>query len=237
MPITHEEQRQKWNKEHAHPYALLQMDSHEASSSIERFLGFLKARGFGGAKGVEMGCGKGRNVIALAKEGFVSMMYGFDFSDVAILEAARRAAEEDILAKTDLKVADATEEWPYLSDHFDFGIDCAASTDIETAEGRLFAGREMFRVLKPGGFLLVWAMSEEDEYHKLMRARSPAEEANAFYHPRTGKFEKVFTEEELDTLYEKFLAVEKLRIPKTSRFFGVPYATSMHWRIYQKPLE
>ena len=234
MSITHDEQREKWNEEHAHPYALVQMDDHEASGSVLSFLEFLKKQKMRDVSGVEMGCGKGRNVIGCAKEGFVSVMHGFDFSDVAILEAARRATSEDISGKTDFKVMDATERWEYPPGFFDFGIDCAASTDIEDAGKRQFAISEMFRVLKPGGFLLVYAMSTDDAYHKLMREKSPAEETGAFYHPETGKFEKVFSEEELDALYTDFALVEKRRLDKTARFFGVSYPTRMHWRVYRK---
>ncbi len=237
MPISHEEQREKWNKEHARPHVLVQMDKREPSSSILLFINFLKKQSLETARGVEMGCGKGRNVIALAKEDFVSRMYGFDFSDIAVAEAKKRAAEEGVTRKTDFRVMDATKPWDFPSGSFDFGIDCAVSTDIESERGRAFSASEMLRVLKPGGYFLVYVMSTDDEYHRLMRQESPAEEMHAFYHPETGKFEKVFTEGELDALHAKFRIVEKRRIPKQSRFFWISYATKMHWRIYQKPLE
>ncbi|MBV9349774.1 MAG: class I SAM-dependent methyltransferase [Patescibacteria group bacterium] len=236
MSISHEEQRDKWNEEHRHPFALLQMDDHNPSSSVGLYVDFLKGKGISQAIGVEMGCGKGRNSIALSKENFVSHIEAFDFSYVAISTAKERAKEEDV-RKVHFAVMDATRHWMFPSDHFHFGLDCAASTDIESPEGRQYAIEEMFRVLKPGAYALCWAMSERDEYHILMRAQFPAEEQNAFYQPRTGKFEKVFTEEELDSLYAKFNVVEKRRISKVTRFFDTPYATDMHWRIYQKPIK
>lgn len=237
MFVAHEKQRNAWNTEHAYPYALAQMDKREPSGAVAACAKFLKGAGINRAVGIEMGCGKGRNVIALSKESFVSKMYGFDFSEVAIAEAKKRASEQKVSDKTDFWIMDATQPWEHASNFYDVGIDCAASTDIETPEGRRFAIDEMFRVLKSGGYFLAYVMSTDDEYHALMRARSSAEEPNAFYHPETGKFEKVFSEDELNALHSKFNLIEKRRLHKTVRFFGAPYASHMHWRIYQKPLQ
>lgn len=77
-------------------------------------------------------------------------------------------------------------------------------------------------------------MSTDDEYHKMMIEQSPAEEKNAFVHPETGKFEKVFSEKELDEIYKNFILVESERIEKQAEFFGKLYYCKHHWRIYKK---
>jgi ubiquinone/menaquinone biosynthesis C-methylase UbiE len=177
-----------------------------------------------------MGCGKGRNCIWLAEQGV--QMSGFDFSATAIRVAKERAVSRDVAVE--FSVMDATKPWTYADESFDFGIDCTASTDIENEAGRTCARREMQRVLKPGGTLLVYAMSSDDEYHKEMVALSPAEEQNAFYHPKTGKFEKVFDEEELDRMHTGWDLLEARRIPKTAEFFGKTYTSNLFWRVYQK---
>ena len=234
MKITHDEQRKKWDKEHAEPYALKQMDARKASSSILPFFDFLRAQHLSNLTGLEMGCGKGRNVIWCAEQPEVLHMTGFDFSSVAIEEAKRRAEKADVSVKTRFIIMDATKRWEFTDDSFDFGMDCTASPDIEDSVGRLFAVSEMRRVLKPGGYFLVYVMSTDDEYHKEMMQRSPAEEKNAFYHPDTGKFEKVFDEAELDEMYADFKLLEARRIDKKSVFFRKEYASKMHWRVYQK---
>src|SRR3989344_781119 len=195
MPITHEQQKERWNKEHETPFALKQMDAKKLSSGIVPFLEFLKNQGGKDFVGLEMGCGKGRNVIALASQDIVSKMYGFDFSEVAIKEAKKRAGEGDILEKVEFDVMDAMQTWRYPDNFFDFGIDCFVSTDIEDPKGRQFAINEMHRVLKLGGYFLVYLMSTDDEYHKLMAEKSPAEEKYAFYNFANGKFEKSFSED------------------------------------------
>ncbi len=232
--ITHDEQKERWDQEHAKPFALTQMDSHEPSNALAPFVVFLEKEGRTRLSGVEMGCGKGRNVIWLAKQPIVSQMNGFDFSTVAIEEARRRALEQGVAEKAVFDVMDATLPWSYDAESFDFGIDCTASVDIESPEGRATAIREMRRVLKKEGLLLVYVMSTDDEYHKELIAKSPAEESNAFIHPQTGKFEKVFSEEELDRMYAEFSLVEARRIPKVTEFFGKPYQCLLHWRVYRK---
>jgi SAM-dependent methyltransferase len=228
--MKHEEQQQIWDREHKNPTVLKQMDSSESSSGVQKFWNYLVAENLPRSRGIEMGCGKGRNVILLAQQGVE--MHGFDFSPVAIDEAKRRAQEvhADTAA---FQVADATDRWPYESDSFDFGIDCFASTDIESPEGRAFAISEMYRVLKPGGLLLAYLLSIDDEYHKEMMQTSPAGERNSFLQP-TGKFEKVYDEEDIANVFGAFEIVCKERIPKTTEFFGKEYQCEHFWLILRK---
>src|SRR6185503_13228309 len=105
----------------------------------------------------------------------------------AIKEAKKRANKSG----AQFIVADATKKWPFKANVFDFGIDCFASTDIESPKGRSFAISEMMRVLKPGGYFLAYLLSIDDEFHKNMIQKSPAKERNSFLHS-TGKFEKTY---------------------------------------------
>ncbi len=227
--ITHEEQKRIWEEEHRKPQVLQQMHSSDVSSGVEKFYDFLVSGGLPKGSGIEMGCGKGRNVIWLGGKGIE--MTGFDFSSVAIEEARKRAEQVGIPAN--FTVADATEKWPFEDDSFDFGIDCFASTDIESPEGRAFAMQEMRRVLKPGGHLLSYLLSIDDAFHAEMIRTSPTTERNAFLHP-TGKFEKVFDEEEIAKLYERFTMIKKERLEKTTEFYGTKYDCSHFWIVYQK---
>lgn len=230
--FTHQEQQAIWDKEHQHPHVLLQMDVQDASSGVIRFYDWLTESGLADNKlsGVEMGCGKGRNSIWLAQQGID--MTAFDFSPAAITEAHKRAQRAKI--KVDFCTQDATEKWPFASNTFDFGIDCFASTDIESPEGRLFAKNEMVRVLKKDGYLLVYTLSTDDEFHQEMMNISPAEEPNAFYHPSTGKFEKTFDRDELRSLYRGLRLVEEKRVEKTTEFFGKQYACKHYWMVFKK---
>lgn len=231
--VTHRQQQEVWDQEHANPQVLLQMDSSDPSSGVVKFWQWFQdtAKTKGHLKGLEMGCGKGRSVIWLAQQGVE--MTGFDFSPTAIKIAKERAEKGGVSEKTTFVVQDATVSWDFPSDTFDFAIDCFASTDIESKEGRQFATSEMIRVTKSRGYILVYVMSTDEEFHKEMIEKSPATEAHAFVHP-TGKFEKVFTKEEIFDLYKGLKLISEQRVPKTAIFGGKEYACNHHWMVFQK---
>lgn len=210
------------------------MDSKEAATSILLFLDFLKKNklNFKKLKGIEMGCGKGRNVTFLAKHEIE--MTGLDFSPFAITEAIKRAKKDKIDSKTHFLIHDVIKTWPFESSNFDFAIDCFATTDIESPRDRKFAVAEMIRMLKPKGYILVYVMSTDDEFHQQMLKESPAKEKNAFLHPTTGKFEKVFDRDELLELYSGLKLIEEKRIKKATSFFGREYVYNNYWMIFQK---
>lgn len=234
MKITHQKQQKIWDEEHKNPYVLPQMDSDEPSSGITLFIDWLKRKGrLKPLRGIELGCGKGRNVIGLARLGLE--MTGIDYSPAAIKEANRRAKTAGVEDKTKFLVHDATKTWPFSSNSFDIAIDCFATTDIESLRGRRFAAKEIARTLKPGSLLLIYLLSPQDEFHREMIKTSPARERNAFLHPTTGKFEKAFDRDEILELYSNLDLVEERRIEKVATFFGKQYNCYHHWMIFQKP--
>jgi len=62
MSIAHGQQQERWEREHTAPQALLQMDSRTVSGSIPPFLEYINQNKLSNLVGLEMGCGKGRNV-------------------------------------------------------------------------------------------------------------------------------------------------------------------------------
>jgi ubiquinone/menaquinone biosynthesis C-methylase UbiE len=227
--VSHKTQQKLWDKEHKNPNELLQMDSDEASSGVINFLDWLRGkRGADDLKGIELGCGKGRNVIFLAEHEIQAT--GLDFSPFAIKEAKRRSKN---IKNAKFLIHDATTPWPFKNNSFDFAIDCFATSDIESKEGRFFAVSEMIRILKPGGFMFVYNMSPEDEYQKQLIEKSPASEKNAFIR-KGGKFEKTFEKEELLDLYQGLKLLVHKRIKKLATFNGTKYPCNHHWVIFQK---
>ncbi|MFA6512218.1 MAG: class I SAM-dependent methyltransferase [Patescibacteria group bacterium] len=235
-PITHEQQKRLWEEEHAKPFLFDAMNSTDPSSGVVKFWDWLQQRGpQKDLEGLECACGKGRNVIWLAQQAAVRKMHGFDFSTVAITEAIKRAAVADEETATSFKIHDATIPWPYADNTFDFALDIFASTDIESPEGRAFMRQEFLRVLKPGGYLLLYTLSTDDGFHGEMMKESPGDQKNSFYHPTTGKFEKIFDREELAALYADFTVVAEDRVEKMATFFGKAYPMKHFWMVLQKP--
>lgn len=67
-----------------------------------------------------------------------------------------------------------------------------------------------------------------------MIEKYPADESGSFRHPETGKFEKVFTQQELEMLYGDFNCIAHERVDKDATFHGKTYPCSHHWMLFQK---
>lgn len=230
--ITAEEQQRIWEEEHRNPFVLLPMDSHEPSSGVVSFYEWIKSKNVNQTNAIEMGCGKGRNSIWLAQQGL--NVDAFDFSAIAIKEANNRANAANISEKVNFHIHDATQPWPFKSSSFDFAFDIFASTDIVSFLGRSFAHKELIRVLKSKGYLFLYTLSTDDEFHKEMLKQSPGEEKNSFLHPTTGKFEKVFDRDEILDCYKELKLIEKRVIEKKANFFGKDYNCKHFWMVFQK---
>lgn len=232
--ISHKKQHELWEQEHKLPHVLKQMDSNQPSRGVVKFFEWLSSKNadIKALKGLEMCCGKGRNVIYLANQNID--MTGFDFSTNAIKEAKKRAKIIKTGNNINFIVQDATKKWLFESNYFDFIIDCFGSTDIENYDRRTFARDEAIRTLKPNGYLLLYTLSTDNEFHKEMIKVSPTSEKNAFLHPTTGKFEKTFNEKELLNFYSKLSLIESQRIKKSTKFFGKEYKDNNFWMIFKK---
>jgi ubiquinone/menaquinone biosynthesis C-methylase UbiE len=221
-----------WEQEHSQPTVLPQMDSHTVSSGVELFWQWLTVHPqYPITTGLEIGCGKGRNAIWLAQQGV--RMRGYDFSLTAITEAKRRASALDC-QNIRFERHDITLAFPLPSASINIAIDCFASTDIDNLPGRRAARDEIQRVLIPGGLLFVYSLSTQDSYHQALCHTSPAAEANAFVHPHTGKFEKIFSKAEILAFYQPFSLVDYRVVDKQAIFNHQPYACHHHWLVLQK---
>ncbi len=96
---------------------------------------------------LEIGCGAGNNLWALALEGF--KVYGIDGSQTAIEMA------KDIFKKFqiegNLRVGDFTEKLPYEDEKFDLVFDRGSITCVEYEDAKRTI-QEVYRVLKKGGY-------------------------------------------------------------------------------------
>ncbi len=231
----HAAQRVFWNAEHALPHIVKNMDYEAPSGGVIQFFNWLKEHTTcEGLRGIEMGCGKGRNTLWIAEQGIA--MTGFDFSEVGIEEARRRSDAKRMQSdQLSYSVHDATTPWPFADHTFDFGIDCFASTDIESSEGRAFARDEFCRVIKPGGYLFVYAISAASQFHHSMLLEHPAEERNTYFHPGS-KIDKLYDEQELTEFYKDFMTLEFQKITDSKGvFYGKEYTCENFWMVLGNP--
>ncbi|MEM5869638.1 MAG: class I SAM-dependent methyltransferase [Candidatus Aenigmatarchaeota archaeon] len=99
---------------------------------------------------LDLGCGTGRHLVYLAKQGFE--VYGLDISEQGIKIARKYLKKEKVEGK--LKVGDIYKKLPYEDDFFDAIVSTKVihHADIENIRKLI---REMERILKPSGLIFI----------------------------------------------------------------------------------
>jgi SAM-dependent methyltransferase len=101
-------------------------------------------------KVLDLGCGSGRHLVYLAKQGFE--VYGFDISKRGI-EIARDWLKNEEL-KANLKVGSIYKKLPYKDNFFDAIVSVRVIHHAKVKSVRKLI-KEIERILKPGGLLFI----------------------------------------------------------------------------------
>jgi ubiquinone/menaquinone biosynthesis C-methylase UbiE len=118
---------------------------------------------------LDIGCGRGLWLLAAAKRlprGHavgIDIWNAKDLSDNAAARTLNNAQLEGVADRIELLTADA-RRLPFDNDHFDLIVSSAAIHNIYDAPGRATAIREIARVLKPGGRVVIFDIRHADEY-------------------------------------------------------------------------
>lgn len=209
-PFIKKQKRKKhgttfWDSEYAGGGEHLALSSDE-SEDLAKFtrwirrqkdeIGLLKQ-----ANVLDLGCGNGRNLVFLARE-FYTKGTGYDISTAAIAEAKRASTELPIeyTARSiagDIDLPDESQ---------DLVLDMMTSHFLNNAEREALRG-EIYRVLKPGGWLFMKTFLRNEDLHteRLLREFG-TDEPGTYVHPVIGVPEHTYYEDELlEFLDEKFI--------------------------------
>lgn len=150
---------------------------------------------------LDLGCGNGRNLIYLNDVAGAEGV-GYDTA-AAALKAARVAAGERPLTFTRRSIAE-----PLLleDESVALALDMMSSHFLPEADRRRLRD-EVYRVLKPGGWLFFKTFLRDDDLHtKRLLADHPGNEEGTYIHPVIGVPEHAYFEDELvEFLKEKFV--------------------------------
>tara|TARA_B100000508_G_scaffold59047_1_gene45831 strand:- start:7485 stop:8216 length:732 start_codon:yes stop_codon:yes gene_type:complete len=199
-----------WDKEYTNPEHLKL--SENVSEDLAKFTRWLIRQRRGDVltqneSALDAGCGNGRNLIYLAQQ-FDMGGVGVDISSAAVAQARR--ASTDLAIK--YYVGSAGAPLPAEDETQSIALDMMTSHFLNKEE-RSSLRDELFRVLKPGGFLFMKTFLKDDDLHTVRLLREfPGEEEGSYIHPVMGVPEYVYSEDEL----VKFLG-EKFLIRKISR--------------------
>ncbi|MDD5190453.1 MAG: class I SAM-dependent methyltransferase [Dehalococcoidales bacterium] len=163
-----------------------------------------------GGKLINLGCGHGADFLPFAGK---FKLYGMDFSEEMIRLARKYAVKYKF--EPNLLTADLTA-LPYGDDSFDYAIAVATYHHLKQPQ-RLPALRELYRIMKPGGyvFITVWNRRQSKFWFKpgelMVPWRTKQETLYRYYH--------LFTYGEIDKLVRQAgFEVEKLSAENDFRF-------------------
>lgn len=153
---------------------------------------------------VDMGCGNGRNIIYICEK-YRMKGYGVDISDVAIAQAKEIAKDLPI----QFEAKSITEKIPLEDESVDVVLDMMTSHCLKEEERKEFLN-EILRVLKPfGWFFFKTFVMDGDLHSKRLIAENPADEENAYIHPKIGTYEYVWTEAKIDEVFKPYFRIHK----------------------------
>ncbi len=157
----------------------------------------LKGRGFNRA--FDLGCGVGRHVIALAKEGYE--VYASDFSEPAVKYCQEWLSREGLSATvTKMNMT----EIPYPDLFFDLIV--AYNVIYHTTfSGMMDLIQMIHRKLRPAGYFFVTLKSTQGWLY----GRGTEIEQNTFLRPRKGVPVHFSTEDDIEILFRDFGLVSK----------------------------
>lgn len=156
---------------------------------------------------LDLGCGNGRNLIWLS-ENFAMRGIGYDISAEAISQAKKRSALLNLPHTYEARSIAGVIPVPDSSQMF--VLDMMTSHFLNKEE-RAFLVEEIYRVMKPGGFLFYKTfLLDEDRHAYRMLKENPGKEENTYIHPEIGVPEHVSTEEEIDEIYGRRFKVHKV---------------------------
>lgn len=196
-----------WDKEYSNAEHLAL--STEASEDLEKFTRYIERLSKRTilnptASVLDCGCGNGRNLIFLARQ-FGMHGIGYDSSAAAIKEAQKLSSGLPLTyeVRSIAGALDVPDESQMLV------LDMMTSHFLKKEEREQLRD-EIFRVLKPGGYLFMKTFLRDKDLHtKRLLEESPAEEEGAYIHPVIGVAEYVYSEEELVNFLEERFIVHK----------------------------
>ncbi len=203
------------------------------SESLILFLEFLKGRNAPLGKTIlDMGCGKGRNAIYLAKE-FGREVYGIDISSVAIEGAKEAALRAHVRHLTHFSIGDLTKPWQYKSSFFDTLIDVTAFFHLTEKSELETYKKELARVAKKGAYILQYIMARGDGYYGQFVVDS--KDAAVFTDPINNIPARLYDENELRDFFNGLFSIELIqKLERTNIIHQKEYKRRMFIVILRK---
>ncbi len=189
-----------WDREYGEIRAYTTSYRDDIDRGVRFLLDYLAARGET-VEGpiVDCGCGMGRNAIPLARSG--REVIGLDHSALALGRLQESLGDETLAGTLTTQQHDLNEPLPIGDDFAAVVLDITAVDNLVDAELRRGYGREIGRILRPGGVALVVTFARDDGYYGPWLEGSRWRKQGVVEDPNTGIRNQLFTAAELDAVF------------------------------------
>lgn len=189
-----------WDREYGEIRAYTTSYRGDIDRGVRFLLAYLGARGET-IQGpiVDCGCGMGRNAIPLARSGHE--VIGLEHSAVALDRLQESLGDEALAGTLTTQQHDLNEPLPIGDDFAAVVLDITAVDNLVDAELRRGYGREVGRILRPGGVAVVVTFARNDGYYGPWLQDSPWRDQGVVEDPNTGIRNQLFTLAELDAVF------------------------------------
>lgn len=183
---------------------------------------------------LDLGAGTGRNAVYFAEQG--ARVYGFEFAPHTLAFAKEYCLKQGIAI--DYRLHDIGTPYALEDGSIDIVLDVTSSNSLSDQARRVYL-EEVTRVLRPGGYLFLRALSLEGDAHaKELVKRSPGPDPDTYVHPDLGIVEKAFTRNSLLETYAPYLTSRFLeRVEHYATVAGRKYKRSYWLGYFQKAHE
>lgn len=180
---------------------------------------------------LDLGCGLGRNTVALAQ--LHRQVIGLDYSREAIRRARHLVRQQGVAPRITYRVHDLTKRWPAANASCTLAIDMSCIHLLNERARRAYA-RELTRVLRPGGYFLIFTIASSAVTRRWRRAH-PGPEPGSYVVPLNGHVEKSFTRRELISQFGDLRLVALRPMSFVTHAFGKTLLLHYHRALFQKP--
>lgn len=187
------------------------------SNSVIWFEEYLKTQMLKPGRLLDLGAGKGRNAVHLAKNGF--QLSCLDL----ITENITQIKQEN--PSIDARVHDLSTPLPYPDEQFDYAIDVFCFNHLTETNGIQNYLKELKRVLKKRGIYHLSLASVDDGFYGPLLATSANPQAHLVTDPHISIQSLLYTRKEVEKLFSGFSLLE---------FYEKRNIGPMHGKLYAR---
>lgn len=202
----------------------------EPSGSVVTFLSLLEELGFSGKAAIDIGCGTGRNSLALARAGYE--VTAFDFAPGVVDQFTKELDGSEFQEQVSALCHDVTKPWPLPDNSVSVAIDTFCFKHQIPMEHRLIYLEELNRTVKLGGMFLLTLADIEDGYYKQFLKPDLGE--NVIVDPENDIPSVLYSKDDVLCFFKGFELVEYIEKRKPSKMHGENFDRVTHLLILKR---